>query len=571
MTRPGSEPASEWTPSEPSSPRKERSGFPWAAGATLAAALHLGVFGAFLASSLGTPMQAGASARRRRAHPLGRLDPRRAAAGRPRRRRRSPSSRASRSRRRKRRPRPRRRRSCCPAREEKKKKPTPAPASRPARPAHAPRRVSAELGRRARGPAPRRPRPGAGGTARRAAARSSTSRTSSTTTTSRPIQMALYTNWFKPTASRSRRPRASTSASTATAPSPIPRSSGRAGSPSSTATAIRAVLDAHLPAPPARLGRRRTSARPSRSNDATPEEIRNETLRSASPASLAARRRRRPGARRRRRPRSRPPRRRRSRSRSARKAFRRLAVAVPELSAFGIGRAHLRRRRPLHRDAALGRRVLRRLRPGRHGALSRGECATRPYPDAAERWLSGGAEILVDTRAEVSGDKVTIEGRVWDLKSKKMVLGRRYSGGASYVSRIAHTLANDLVKYFTGKDGSYLSTIALRLRPGRATRRSTRWTSTGATSGPLTAHKSLSINPNGRGGRIVYTSYVHTLPADLLDERGRQRQEGDPDRRGPERVALHLARRNPDRLRGIPARATPTFTSSGSTAATSGA
>ena len=67
--------------------------------------------------------------------------------------------------------------------------------------------------------------------------------------------------------------------------------------------------------------------------------------------------------------------------------------------------------------------------------------------------------MLVDTRGEVSGDRVSVEARVWDLKSRKLILGRRYSGGASYVDRIAHTLANDLVKYFTGKPGAFLSTI----------------------------------------------------------------------------------------------------------------
>ena len=35
---------------------KQKENFPWTAGVTLAAALHLGILGAFLASSLGKPM-----------------------------------------------------------------------------------------------------------------------------------------------------------------------------------------------------------------------------------------------------------------------------------------------------------------------------------------------------------------------------------------------------------------------------------------------------------------------------------------------------------------------------------
>jgi TolB protein len=191
--------------------------------------------------------------------------------------------------------------------------------------------------------------------------------------------------------------------------------------------------------------------------------------------------------------------------------FRRLALAVPELSPSG--------------SAALTSAVV-----GPFTATLRSDVEysdvfvladTSLYPaaqrdptvpDAAERWLAGGAEILVDTRAEVSGDKVTIEARVWDLKSKKMVLGRRYSGGASWVSRIAHTLANDLVKYFTGREGSYLSTIAF-VSDRDGNKEIYAMDFDGRNVRPLTAHKSLSINPNGRGSRIVYTSYVHLYPA----------------------------------------------------------
>ena len=40
-----------------------------------------------------------------------------------------------------------------------------------------------------------------------------------------------------------------------------------------------------------------------------------------------------------------------------------------------------------------------------------------------------------------------------------MIMGKRYTGGASYVERIVHTLANDIIKYFTGKDGPFLTSI----------------------------------------------------------------------------------------------------------------
>jgi TolB protein len=132
--------------------------------------------------------------------------------------------------------------------------------------------------------------------------------------------------------------------------------------------------------------------------------------------------------------------------------------------------------------------------------------------DVADRWRGGGAEVLVDTRADVSGDRVSVEARVWDLVARKMIMGKRYSGGVSYVERIAHTLANDIVKYFTGKEGLFLSSIAFVSDrdgskdiyamdfDGRNVRR-------------LTSVRSLAINPAaGRSGKIVYTSYARLYP-----------------------------------------------------------
>ena len=132
-------------------------------------------------------------------------------------------------------------------------------------------------------------------------------------------------------------------------------------------------------------------------------------------------------------------------------------------------------------------------------------------PEAADRWRGTGAEVLVDTRGEVSGDRVSVEARVWDLKSHNRILGRKYSGGASYVDRIAHTLANDLVKYFTGKPGVFLSTILCVVEQA-GTKEIAAVDFDGRNPRNLTSHKSISISPSAGGGRVAYTSYVRLFP-----------------------------------------------------------
>jgi len=132
-------------------------------------------------------------------------------------------------------------------------------------------------------------------------------------------------------------------------------------------------------------------------------------------------------------------------------------------------------------------------------------------PPAADRWLGTGAEYLVDTRGDVAGDRVSIEARVWDLKSRKMFFGRRYSGGIAYVERVAHTLANDIVKEFTGQNGLFLSTIVF-VSDRDGAKELYAMDFDGRNPRRLTAHKSLVLNPDARAGKVVFTSYVHRFP-----------------------------------------------------------
>ena len=131
--------------------------------------------------------------------------------------------------------------------------------------------------------------------------------------------------------------------------------------------------------------------------------------------------------------------------------------------------------------------------------------------ETADRWLGTGAEYLVDARGDVAGDRVSVEARVWDLKSRKLILGRRYSGGVTYVERIAHTLANDLIKDFFGKSGLFLSTILfVSDRDGKKEIYGMDFD--GRNVRRLTSHRSLVMSPDARGGKVAFTSYAKMFP-----------------------------------------------------------
>jgi TolB protein len=137
-------------------------------------------------------------------------------------------------------------------------------------------------------------------------------------------------------------------------------------------------------------------------------------------------------------------------------------------------------------------------------------------PESADRWAATGAEVLVDTLLEISGDRVSAEARVYDLKSHKLVFGKRYTGGPTFVPRIAHAVADDIVKYFTGKSGVFMTSIAYSSdrEVGRGFRELYLMDFDGRNARRLTSFRALAINPTWEpdGQRIAFTSYAKTFP-----------------------------------------------------------
>jgi TolB protein len=144
-------------------------------------------------------------------------------------------------------------------------------------------------------------------------------------------------------------------------------------------------------------------------------------------------------------------------------------------------------------------------------------------PGIADRWIGTGAQELVDSRIDVAADRVTVEMRVYDLPTRKMVFGKRYAGGNTYVPRIAHTAANDIVKYFTGKSGIFLTSIAFASDrdTGPRDREIYVMDFDGRNVRRLTWHRSLSMNPafSPDGSTIAYTTYAKTFPHIFLAAR----------------------------------------------------
>ena len=126
-------------------------------------------------------------------------------------------------------------------------------------------------------------------------------------------------------------------------------------------------------------------------------------------------------------------------------------------------------------------------------------------------------ELLLRALVRQDEGRLILEGRVYDLASGKVVLGKRYRGDPSIARRIAHTFADEIILYFSGRQGLALTSIAF------ASDRSSfkevyLMDSDGANQRPITAHKSISMSPewNPNGRELAYVSYYSGSPSIYL-------------------------------------------------------
>jgi len=138
-----------------------------------------------------------------------------------------------------------------------------------------------------------------------------------------------------------------------------------------------------------------------------------------------------------------------------------------------------------------------------------------PRPEVLnERWRSIGAQFLLSGTVVRAGGQLVVEARLVDLVSGEFAFAKRYRAGISASQVVAHTLANDLVRVFTGRQGPFLSRIAfISDRTGSSELWVMDWN--GENKKQLTKHNSLALAPTWSpdGKHLVFTSYLRGAPA----------------------------------------------------------
>lgn len=127
-----------------------------------------------------------------------------------------------------------------------------------------------------------------------------------------------------------------------------------------------------------------------------------------------------------------------------------------------------------------------------------------------ETAVRSGAQALlrIDTALDPSGSSV-FEARLYDLSTGEIQMGRRYRGQAGALTRIAHMLANDLVRHFNGTRGLFLSDIAF-VSDRSGSREIWLMDYDGTNQRRITEHRSMTLTPSFApdGERLVYTGFT---------------------------------------------------------------
>ncbi len=131
------------------------------------------------------------------------------------------------------------------------------------------------------------------------------------------------------------------------------------------------------------------------------------------------------------------------------------------------------------------------------------------------RWKEAGAYGVIKYRSEVTGGRLTIDFKLYEVeKGDRPVLQRSYHGAATDVRKLTHMWCNDVVFYYTGELGFFGSRLAFSAKGPSKTKRvmTVDFDGYGATS--VTRNNSINILPawSPSGSEIAFTSYMRYNP-----------------------------------------------------------
>ena len=128
-------------------------------------------------------------------------------------------------------------------------------------------------------------------------------------------------------------------------------------------------------------------------------------------------------------------------------------------------------------------------------------------------WQSAGFDLLLRGEYELRGEELTLELRLYDVTSKKLLATKRYLGKEGELRRYGHNFSDEILQVVSGERGSFSSKIVfVSNQTGNKEIYSMDWD--GFDVRQLTSNRSISISPDVSpdGKSLLYTSYKKGNP-----------------------------------------------------------
>ena len=131
-------------------------------------------------------------------------------------------------------------------------------------------------------------------------------------------------------------------------------------------------------------------------------------------------------------------------------------------------------------------------------------------------------KMLLAAVVKQEGELLVLEGLLYDLQSGASILGKRYRGTVGVARRMAHTFADEIVRYFVsgGRRGISLTSIAFVSDRSEINRIKEIYLMDydGWNQRPITGHQTISLSPDWgpNSKEVAYVSYFSGAPGIYL-------------------------------------------------------
>jgi TolB protein len=124
------------------------------------------------------------------------------------------------------------------------------------------------------------------------------------------------------------------------------------------------------------------------------------------------------------------------------------------------------------------------------------------------KWANTGAEALVMGEVTYKDHSLILEARLYDVLKKELIIGKRYIGEITDLSRMVHRFADEIVFALTGEHGFFQTKIVF-VSNATGNKEIYRMDWDGRNSGQITRHQSICLSPrfSPDGTKIAFTSY----------------------------------------------------------------